>query len=432
MNCQVKKMNLIEDLRFRGLINDMSDPESLEKLLSTESVVLYCGFDPTADSLHIGNLLPLMALQRFQRYGHRPVALAGGGTGLIGDPSGKTAERTLNPKEVVDSWLENIKRQLSIFLDFNSVTNPALLLNNYDWIAELNVIEYLRDVGKYFSVNAMLAKDSVKSRIENRDVGISYTEFSYMILQAYDYYYLARHHNCKLQIGGSDQWGNITAGIDLIRRTIQAPAHALTFPLITTSEGKKFGKTEAGTIWLDARKTSPYQFYQFWINVSDQDVIRFIKYFTFLDPDTISELEQSAANRPEKREAQQRLACEVTAMIHGQSEATLARQTAAALFKGELSSLTESQLRDAMSGVPATSLGIGAISRMTLLDLVVETGLCPSRSRGRNDIESGAIYLNDVRDTDPGRKITSGDKLFGRYMVLRKGKKTYHLITVAP
>jgi tyrosyl-tRNA synthetase len=421
-------MDFLDDLKYRGLINDLSDPEGLRQLLSSESVVLYCGFDPTADSLHIGNLLPLMGLVRFQRAGHRPIALAGGGTGLIGDPSGKTVERTLNPKEVVDSWLENIKAQLSRFLDFDSKTNPALLVNNYDWLSKLNIIEYLRDVGKHFSVNAMLAKDSVKSRIENRDVGISYTEFSYMILQSYDYYHLAKNYNCKLQIGGSDQWGNITAGIDYIRRTLQTTTYAMTFPLITTSEGKKFGKTEAGTIWLDAGKTSPYQFYQFWINVSDQDVIRFIKYFTFLDPDTISGLEGSVAMNPEKREAQQKLAYEVTALVHGRDEADLARKIAGALFKGELASLTESQLRDALSGVPTTSLQGEKKDSMTLLDLVVETGLSPSRSRGRNDIESGAIYINDARQTDPGVKLSAMGRLFGKYIVARKGKKNYHLV----
>ena len=422
--------DFLEELKYRGLVNDYSDPEELERLLVTEPVVLYCGFDPTADSLHIGHLLPMMTLQRFQMAGHKPIALAGGGTGLIGDPSGKTVERTLNPREVVESWVEKIKKQLSIFLDFNSKTNPAQLLNNYDWISQLNVIEYLRDIGKHFSVNAMLAKDSVKSRLENRDVGISYTEFSYMILQSYDYYWLAQNHGCKLQIGGSDQWGNITTGIDLIRRTLQSPAYALTLPLITTSEGKKFGKTEAGAVWLDASKTSPYQFYQFWINITDQDVIKFIKYFTFLDRDTISQLESAVRDRPEKREAQQRLAHEVTTMIHGRSEADLARLTAAALFKGELSSLTEGQLKDALAGVPTTYLKEGRGGEMSLLDLVVETGLSPSRSRGRTDIESGAIYVNDIRETDQGRKLSDLARLHRKYIVLRKGKKNYHLVII--
>ncbi|MCL6610555.1 MAG: tyrosine--tRNA ligase [Peptococcaceae bacterium] len=425
-------MHLLDDLEYRGLINDLSDPEGLRQLLSNEPVVLYCGFDPTADSLHIGNLLPLMGLMRFQRAGHRPIALAGGGTGLIGDPSGKSAERTLNPRELVESWLENIKGQLARFLDFDSKTSPAMLLNNYDWISQLNVIEYLRDIGKHFSVNAMLAKDSVKSRIENRDAGISYTEFSYMILQSYDYYYLAKNYNCRLQIGGSDQWGNITAGIDYIRRTLQMTAYALTFPLITTSEGKKFGKTETGTIWLDAKKTSPYQFYQFWINVSDQDVIRFIKYFTFLDRETVSGLEEAAAKHPEKREAQHRLAYEVTALVHGESEAITARKIAGALFKGELASLTESQLKEALSGVPATRVRGDKKDGMTLLDLVVETGLSPSRSRGRNDIESGAIYVNDARRTDPGLKISAAGNFFNKYIVVRKGKKNYHLVILEP
>lgn len=421
-------MHLIKDLEYRGLVNDLSDAEGLDQLLSNESVVLYCGFDPTADSLHIGNLLPLMALRRFQLAGHSPIALIGGATGLIGDPSGKTAERILNPKEVVDSWINSIKDQLSIFLDFNLKTNPALLLNNYEWISQLNVISYLRDVGKHFSVNAMLAKDSVKSRLENRDVGISYTEFSYMILQSYDFYHLAKHHNCKLQIGGSDQWGNITSGIDLVRRNLQTTVHALTFPLITTAEGKKFGKTEAGTIWLDAKKTSPYQFYQFWINISDQDVIRFIKYFTFLDRAAVSALEQSVAEHPEKREAQKALAYEVTSLVHSQSEADLAKKIAEALFKGELASLTESQLKEALSGMPMTSLEENKSMEMTLLDLTVDTGLSPSRSRGRNDIESGAIYVNDNRESDPYKKLQELNKFFGKYIVIRKGKKNYHLV----
>ncbi len=423
-------MHFLDELEYRGLVNDISEPEELRQLLSSGPVVLYCGFDPTADSLHIGHLLPLLGLQRFQRAGHRPIALAGGGTGLIGDPSGKTVERTLNPKELVDHCLEKIKKQLSRFLDFDSRSNPALLLNNYDWISQLNVIEYLRDVGKHFSVNSMLAKDAVRQRIENRDVGISYTEFSYMILQSYDYYHLARHHNCRLQIGGSDQWGNITAGIDFIRRTMQTAVYALTFPLITTSEGKKFGKTEAGAVWLDAGKTSPYQFYQFWINTGDRDAIRFIKYFTYLDRDTIAGLAEAVEKNPEKREAQQRLAYEVTSLVHGNSEAAMAEKIAGALFRGELSSLTEIQLEDAMSGVPATTIEGERKDGLTLLDLVVKTGLCPSRSRGRNDIESGAIYINDARETDPQRQLSACPRLFGKYLVLRKGKKNYHLVTL--
>lgn len=419
---------LFDDLQYRGLINDMSDQEGIKQLLSNESVTLYCGFDPTADSLHIGHLLPLLGLQRFQQAGHRPIALAGGGTGLIGDPSGKSVERTLNSKDLVDSYLVKIKEQLSRFLDFDSKTNPAMLLNNYDWISKINVIEYLRDIGKYFSVNAMLAKDSVKSRIEDKEVGISYTEFSYMILQSYDFYHLSKHYNCKLQIGGSDQWGNITSGIELIRRTMQKPAFALTFPLITTSEGKKFGKTEAGAIWLDSKKTSPYQFYQFWVNVTDQDVIKFIKYFTFLDSDTIGDLEQSVSKHPEKREAQQKLAYEMTTMVHGSNEAEMAKKIAGALFKGELASLTESQLKDALAGVPTTTLDYEKINSFTLLDLVVETGLSASRSRGRNDIESGAIYINDQRQSDPGLGLTNMDKFFNKYIVVRKGKKNYHLV----
>ncbi|NTW05125.1 MAG: tyrosine--tRNA ligase, partial [Peptococcaceae bacterium] len=342
-------MDFLDELKYRGLVNDMSDPEGIRELLNNESVTIYCGFDPTADSLHIGHLLPLLGLQRFQLAGHKPIALAGGATGLIGDPSGKSVERNLNSKELVDSYLIKIKEQLSRFLDFESETNPALLLNNYDWISKINVIEYLRDIGKHFSINSMLAKDSVKSRIENKEVGISYTEFSYMILQSYDFYYLNKNHDCKLQIGGSDQWGNITSGIELIRRTMQKTAYALTFPLITTSEGKKFGKTEAGAIWLDSKKTSPYQFYQFWINVTDQDVIRFIKYFTFLDREAINLLENAVDTAPEKREAQQKLAHEMTVMVHGAEEAASAKKIGEALFRGELNQLSESQLKDALS-----------------------------------------------------------------------------------
>lgn len=421
-------MDFLDELKYRGLVNDMSDPEGIRELLNNESVTIYCGFDPTADSLHIGHLLPLLGLQRFQLAGHKPIALAGGATGLIGDPSGKSVERNLNSKELVDSYLIKIKEQLSRFLDFESETNPALLLNNYDWISKINVIEYLRDIGKHFSINSMLAKDSVKSRIENKEVGISYTEFSYMILQSYDFYYLNKNHDCKLQIGGSDQWGNITSGIELIRRTMQKTAYALTFPLITTSEGKKFGKTEAGAIWLDSKKTSPYQFYQFWINVTDQDVIRFIKYFTFLDREAIDLLENAVDTAPEKREAQQKLAHEMTVMVHGAEEAASAKKIGEALFRGELNQLSESQLKDALSGVPTTNLDKNQADSFTLLDLVIETKLCQSKSRGRTDIESGAIYINDQRHTDISLQINSMDTLFNKYILLRKGKKNYHLV----
>jgi tyrosyl-tRNA synthetase len=419
-------MNILQDLEYRGLIHQVTDREGLEKKLSSERVVLYCGFDPTADSLHIGSLLPILCLKRFQLAGHSPVALVGGGTGLIGDPSGKASERTLNSKEVVAAWTESLRNQLSRFLDFDErLENRAYIANNYDWIGSLNVIEFLRDIGKNFTVNYMLAKESVESRIAK---GISFTEFSYMILQAYDFLKLNESLNCSLQIGGSDQWGNITAGLELIGRTSGNRAYGLTLPLVTKSDGQKFGKTESGAIWLDAKKTSPYQFYQFWVNTDDNDVIRFLKYFTFLGKEEIERLEEEVKQAPEKREAQRTLAKEVTELVHGKEALESSIKITKALFDGNVRDLSVAEIEEAFKDVPSTTLPDEPIA---LVDLLVAAQAAPSKRQARQDIESGAVYLNGTRTTELDRQITAADRLGGRYIVLRRGKKNYYLIRFA-
>ncbi len=415
-------MNILNDLEYRGLIQQVTDREGLEKKLASERVVLYSGFDPTADSLHIGSLLPILCLRRFQLAGHIPLALVGGGTGLIGDPSGKASERTLNEQEVVEQWSGKIKSQLSRFLDFAAdIDNPAQIVNNYDWLQPLDTISFLRDVGKNFTVNYMLAKESVESRIQN---GISFTEFSYMILQAYDFYNLNQTMNCSLQVGGSDQWGNITAGLELIGKMSDSHAFGLTIPLVTKSDGKKFGKTETGTIWLDPEKTTPYQFYQFWLNTDDHDVIRFLKYFTFLTPEEIGQLEQAVKESPEKREAQRVLAKEVTELVHGADALNSAIQISKALFDGDVSRLSLQEIEEAFSDVPSTTLADAEIS---LVDLLVASGAAASKRQGRQDIESGAVTVNGERITEVDRMLGRADRLEGKYIVLRRGKKKYFL-----
>ncbi|MDB5052559.1 MAG: tyrosyl-tRNA synthase [Bacilli bacterium] len=416
-------MNILEDLEFRGLIHQATDRFGLEKKLNTEPVTLYAGFDPTADSLHIGSLLPILCLRRFQMAGHIPVALVGGGTGLIGDPSGKAAERSLNSKEIVDQWTERIKQQLSRFLDFNSTDNPAKMANNYDWFENLNVIAFLRDIGKNFPLNYMLAKDSVESRLSK---GISFTEFSYMILQAYDFLKLNQTLRCTLQIGGSDQWGNITAGMELIGRTTEERAYGLTLPLVTKSDGSKFGKTESGTIWLDASKTSPYQFYQFWINTEDVDVIRFLKYFTFLTPEQINALETELQQSPELRSAQRTLAREVTALVHGKDAVTGSEKISQILFNGEVNQLSRDEIEQAFKDVP--SIEITDMDSLSLIDLLINAQACPSKRQAKQDIESGAIYMNGTRITDLDKMIQAEDRLEGMYIILRRGKKNYYLV----
>ncbi|RED65576.1 tyrosyl-tRNA synthetase [Cohnella lupini] len=415
-------IDLLEELEYRGLIHQTTNREALQEKLAKERIVLYCGFDPTADSLHIGHLLPVLLLRHFQLAGHNPIALVGGGTGLIGDPSGRSTERSLNTSDTVAEWTERLKGQLSRFLDFNSDEGGAKLVSNYDWIAPLDIITFLRDIGKHFTVNYMLAKDSVDSRLAN---GISFTEFSYMILQSYDFYRLLADHGCSLQIGGSDQWGNITAGLDLIGKMGGGNAYGLTFPLVTKSDGKKFGKSESGAVWLDRNKTSVYAFYQFWINTDDNDAIKFLKYFTFLDRDRIAELESELATRPEKRAAQRELAREVTRLVHGEEAVASAEKITEALFSGDVTQLSEAELVEALQDMPTSVVNEEEIP---LMDLLIATNAAPSRRQARQDIESGAVYLNGQRETGLEFVITKEQRLHGKYIVLRRGKKNYFLV----
>jgi tyrosyl-tRNA synthetase len=417
---------LLNDLQFRGLVNQITDEEGLTKVLEEEKIKLYGGFDPTADSLHIGHLLPVLTLKRFQLHGHHPIALVGGATGLIGDPSGKKAERTLNTADIVQDWSDRIKGQLSRFLDFEAAENPAMVANNYDWIGSLDVISFLRDVGKNFGINYMLAKDSVKTRIES---GISFTEFSYMILQSFDFLKLYQNNECKLQIGGSDQWGNITSGLELIRKSEEnAKAYGLTIPLVTKADGTKFGKTEGGAIWLDREKTSPYEFYQFWINTDDRDVIKYLKYFTFLSRAEIEQFEQEVIKAPEKRIAQKALAEEVTKMVHGEGALEQAIKISAALFSGDIKQLTGHEILEGFKDVPSTKIEEAEIN---LIDLLIEAKIAPSKRQAREDITNGAIYINGDRVQELDKVISNEDKIDGQFTVVRRGKKKYFLIRYA-
>jgi len=416
-------MDLLEDLQYRGLINQITDEEGLKKLLAEESVKLYCGFDPTADSLHIGHLLPILILRRFQLAGHKPIALVGGATGLIGDPSGKKAERTLNAKETVENWVESIKGQLSRFLDFDSKENPAIMANNYDWTGKMDVITFLRDVGKNFGLNYMLAKDTVQSRLES---GISFTEFSYMILQSLDFLKLYETENCRLQIGGSDQWGNITAGLELIRKTHEeAKAFGLTVPLVTKADGTKFGKTEGNAVWLDPEKTTPYEFYQFWINTDDRDVVNYLKYFTFLSHEEIEELAKATAEQPEKRLAQKALAEDVTKLVHGEAALKQAIRISKALFSGNIKELNGAEIEQGFKDVPSFT---NTEAETNLVDLLVAAKISPSKRQAREDIQNGAIYINGDRVTDVGYMLGDSDKIEGKFTIIRRGKKKYYLI----
>lgn len=414
---------LLEDLEYRGLVYQVTDREGLKKKLDSERVVLYCGFDPTADSLHIGSLLPILCLRRFQLAGHISMALVGGGTGLIGDPSGRSSERSLNTADTVAEWTESLKRQLSRFLDFDLPDHAARLVSNYDWLSTLDTISFLRDVGKNFTVNYMLAKDSVDSRLAN---GISFTEFSYMILQAYDFHTLHQDQGCSLQLGGSDQWGNITAGLDLIGKMGGGEAYGMTMPLVTKSDGKKFGKSESGAIWLDRNKTSAYQFYQFWINTDDNDVIKFLKYFTFLTREQISALETELGERPEQRAAQRELAREVTRIVHGDEAVESAENITQALFSGDFARLSETELVEALQDMPTTV--VDAPQETGLIDLLVAAKAAPSRRQAKQDIESGAVYVNGERMNGIDTQLTADHRLHGKYIVLRRGKKNYYLL----
>jgi len=424
-----RAMTVYDELQWRGLIADCTDAENLPKRLEAP-ITLYCGFDPTADSLHVGNLVPLMALRRFQLLGHHPIAVAGGATGLIGDPSGKSAERQLLTREVLEANIAAVKKQLAHLLDFSAPTNPAQLVDNASWTAPLSFLDFLRDIGKHFSVNMMVAKESVRARMEDRDAGISYTEFSYMLLQALDFYELRKSFNCELQIGGSDQWGNITAGMDLCRKKMGAHVFGLTLPLITNADGSKFGKTVAGAVWLDAKRTSVYRFYQFWIRTDDRDVVKMLKYFTFLSREEIAELERQHTEKPEARAAHKALAKSVTDLIHGEQATNEAMRASEILFGGELAGISESTFNEIVGEVPTKNLPPAELDK-PITELLVLSGLCNSKGQARKDLEGGGIYINNVREANIQRVVTTNDLLFGKHILLRKGKRNYVVLSLA-
>lgn len=428
---------LLEDLRARGLIFQLTGESELAAHLSGAARTLYCGFDPTADSLHIGSLVPLLMLRRFQLAGHKPIALVGGATGLVGDPSFKAQERQLNTPEVVAGWVEKIRRQVEAFIDFDCGESAALVVNNLEWTADKSMLDFLRDVGKHFSVNAMIQKESVKQRIERDGSGISFTEFTYMLLQSYDFAELNRRHNCTLQIGGSDQWGNITGGIDLARRLNGNQVFGLTMPLVTKSDGSKFGKTETGTIWLDPARTSPYGFYQFWINSADADVYRFLKYFTFLDVAEIEAIEVADGKREGRPEAQAILAREVTRLVHGEEGLQVAKRITEALFSGDTGALSESDLEQLrLDGLPSSEIHAGALGSASVSQLLTDAGMVNSGKQVKDALGRGAVLVN-------GRVLTDSDNMspvavfaperatFGRFFLVRLGKKKYHLLELA-
>lgn len=417
-------MHLLEDLTYRELVFQSTDPSALHERLESEPIVLYCGFDPTADSLHIGHLLPILVLRRFQQYGHQPIALVGGGTGLIGDPSGKATERTLNPQEVVEGYSERIRAQLARFLDFEREENPALIANNYSWLGELSLIPFLRDIGKHFPLNYMLAKESVNSRLEK---GISFTEFSYMILQSVDFLELHRRYGCELQVGGSDQWGNITAGTELIRKTGTETKElfGLTIPLVTKSDGTKFGKTEGGAVWLDPEKTSPYLFYQFWFNTDDKDVIKYLKYFTFLTKEQIETLAERMVVAPEKREAQRALAEEMTKLVHGEEALRRAENISEALFQGKVSNLSVEEIAEGFQDVPSTKIESGETQ---LVDVLVQVGAAKSKREAREFMQNGAVSVNDEKVKELTTTVNRLESVGGKYLVVRRGRRNYFLV----
>ena len=413
-------MNLIEDLRWRGLLAQTTDEKALLEALK-QPTTLYVGFDPTAPSLHAGNLVVLLVLRRFQLAGHNPIALVGGATGLVGDPSGKNEERTLNSTEIVEGWVNRIRKQVSAFLDFDAPKNPAAVVNNLDWTSPLSAIEFLRDIGKHFSVNQMLSKDSVSARLEGG--GISYTEFSYQVLQSYDFLELYRRNNCTLQVGGSDQWGNIVAGLDLIRRVEQGSGHALTVPLLMKADGTKFGKTAGGSVWLDPEMTSPYAFFQFWLNSDDKDVINFLKVFSFKSHAEITELKKSHNENPGLREAHRALARELTSLVHSEETTQRVEAAARALFgQGELSELDEATLASALAELPRTTVS-SKEEIPTWVDLLAATGVVDSKSAARRIVKEGGAYLNNVKISGEDFRPSKSDFLCGKYAVLRKGKR---------
>ena len=424
-------MNILEELQWRGLLADCTDAPELTKRVSSGPITVYCGFDPTADSLHVGNLVPLLGLRRFQLLGHHPIPLAGGATGSIGAPSGKSQERQLLTKEVLDNNIAKVKEQLRRLLDFDTATNPARLLDNAAWTAPVSFLEFLRDIGKHFSVNQMVAKESVRARMEDREAGISYTEFSYMLLQAFDFYVLCRDYNCELQIGGSDQWGNITVGIELTRKKLGRSVHGLTLPLITNADGTKFGKTVSGAIWLDPGRTSVYKFYQYWIRTDDRDAIRYLKFFTFLTQDEIAALEKQHTENAGARMAHKALAKAVTDLVHGPAATAEAMRASDILFGGDLAGVSETTFNEIVGEVPTKEImrtdldGTGKL----LVELLVHGGLCQSKGQARKDIEGGGAYVNNIREASFQRAVTANDLLFGKHLLLRKGKRNYVVLT---
>ena len=416
---------LLQDLHARGLIAQVTDANALDELLTKESVTLYCGFDPTADSLHLGHLVPVLVLKRFQDAGHKPIALVGGATGMIGDPSFKATERKLNTPDVIASWVDKIRDQVAPFLSFECA-NAAIMANNYDWFGGMNCLEFLRDIGKHFSVNAMIKKESVQQRLVREDQGISYTEFSYSLLQGYDFAELYKRHGCVLQVGGSDQWGNIVAGTDMTRRLHHKQAYGLTVPLITKSDGTKFGKTESGAIWLDAKKTSPYAFYQFWLNTADADVYRFMRFFTFLSVEEIDAIEAADKSSGQKPEAQRILAEQATELVHGKAALEAARRISQSLFSGSRESLTESDFEQlAQDGVPGVTLEKSASS---LIDALVAAKLAKSKSEARGFLQSGSVTINGNKADSLDHQFSDEERLFGRFSLLRRGKKNYAMV----
>ncbi|MEH6994157.1 tyrosine--tRNA ligase [Neobacillus drentensis] len=416
-------MDLLQDLAWRGLIYQQTDEESLKHLISKEKISLYCGVDPTADSMHIGHMVPFLTLRRFQQHGHRPVVLVGGATGLIGDPSGKSEERNLQTLETVQKNVEGIQKQLAAIFNFDG-ENGAVMVNNYDWAGSMDIVTFLRDIGKHIGVNYMLAKDTIASRLES---GISFTEFTYTILQAMDFNHLYENFNCKLQVGGSDQWGNITSGLELIRKMQPegSKAYGVTIPLVTKADGTKFGKTEGGAVWLDAKKTTPYEFYQFWINAADADVVKYLKYFTFLSHEEIEALEKSVKEEPHIRKAQKALAEEMTRLIHGEDSLQQAIKITQALFSGDVRSLTASEIEQGFKDVPSFN---ATEADANLVDLLVAAKISPSKRQAREDITNGAVTVNGERITDTAYVLQATDRIEGQFTIIRRGKKKYSLI----
>lgn len=422
-------MNLLDDLRWRNLVHQTTDDENLGTWLKEKPRVVYAGFDPTADSLHVGSLLPLLLLRRFQKAGHKPIAVVGGATGMIGDPSGKSGERSLLSREILEQNVTGLRSQMLQFLDFDAGSQSAVLVNNIDWIGSFTYIDFLRDVGKNFPVNVMLAKDSVKGRLERDDAGLSYTEFSYMLLQAYDFVHLYREYDCELQVGGSDQWGNITAGIDLGRRMHGVQLRGLTSPLLLKSDGTKMGKTESGAVWLSADRTSPYQFYQYWMNTDDADIGNCLRVLTELSHDEISDLDTSRQAAPEKRDSQRRLAETLTEMVHGTTSLQAAQRATKMLYGGEISNLSDEELSSIFADVPSCKLSRSQLAEgLLLVDALVATPLAKSKGEARRTVEQGGAYVNNHRVSDVTATLTEADLASETVMVLRSGRKKYALI----